>query len=164
MMLDRRTLDAAEKQVKDATAKLAFSYEGDLALKGEGKKRVPNEIYNEVLSEQHPLVTVICSTHEEVKAIETEYPYLTIEAAPDTYAQTPKAKKIQPEDPRLAYIGRLCRDKQITDLVDAFERVHRERPDAELAQKGYLLDEAYRREIREVIHKKKLDDASYLVA
>ncbi len=133
-------------------------------MKGEGKKRVPNVIYNEVLSEQHPFSTVIFPTHDQVKAIETQYPDLTIEAAPDTYAQTPKAKKIQPDHPRLAYIGRLFPDKQITDLVDAFERVHRERPDAELFLKGYFSDEAYRREIRDRIHKKKLDDAIHLVA
>lgn len=164
MISDRRTLDAAVKQVNHATAKLAFIHEGDLFLKGEGKKRVSNVIYNEVLSEQHPFSTVIFPTHDQVKAIETQYPYLTIEAAPDTYAQTPKAKKIQPDHPRLAYIGRLFPDKQITDLVDAFERVHRERPDAELFLKGYFSDEAYRREIRDRIHKKKLDDAIHLVA
>ncbi|BAN75213.1 MULTISPECIES: glycosyltransferase [Lacticaseibacillus] len=163
MISDRRTLDAAVKQVAHATGTIAYIHEGDLFSEGEGKKKVPNHIYDEALDEQKPFNAVFFATREQAKSLSSKWPHLTIKSSPDTFAEVQADNQSEPEHPHLTYIGRLFPDKHIAELIDAFEQVHQARPDAELFLKGYFSDDDYHHEITDKIHKKKLDDAVHLV-
>ena len=100
---------------------------------------------------------VIVPTQQEASFIEnsvTDAPKLVV--ADDSYVdKVGEAKKLG-KDITLAYVGRLSEEKNIIDLIKAFEAVHQEMPNTKLKLQGYYSNKNYQEKIETTIKDAKL--------
>lgn len=162
---DRRSLDEAVLNSKNAKKKVAYVHSvpfmhWDRPTDGilDAYKTAINGVDGKKFDE------IVVPTEQEVSdlknAIDDLPPVVT---ADDSYVEKVAAPKKLGKDITLVYVGRLSEDKNIVDLIKAFEAIHREKPAAELKLQGYYSGQDYREKIENMIKDLKLSDSVEVV-
>ncbi|CAH0416243.1 glycosyltransferase [Periweissella fabaria] len=64
---------------------------------------------------------------------------------------------------KIVYVGRLAPDKNISGLIDIFQSIHEQKPDAELYLKGYYSSTDYKQQIEHQLHNTEIVDAVHFL-
>lgn len=157
---DRRSLDEAVLLSKNSNQKLAYlhsvpfnhwdkpndgilpAYEG--AIKGINGKTFDK---------------IIVPTKQQADFMKNALSDLPpIVSADDSYVEEVEKPKRLNNKISLVYVGRLSEEKNITDLIKAFEAIHKEMDNTSLNLQGYYSDKDYQEKVEKAIKDSKLSD------